>query len=613
MGVTIEFEPAGLRVEAETGQTVIQAARGMFSFESGGISAPCGGKGLCGRCRVRLVEGELSPSNDTELKLLGEKELSEGYRLACQAIITGPAKIEIPPEILAGRQKLQLEGTGVSVLPEPPVSRYNVPLEPTSLDYPHSTWQQVELFLARNHGLTDLRVDPGLIGRVEPLAGEGTVTVTVRGSEIINAIFNGRARKPLGLAVDLGSTKVAGYLVDLETGATLATGGILNPQIAYGEDVISRLAYALEGEEQYDRIAGVLRDGLGRLLHDLCDAAGVVPQDVEEAVIAGNTAMHHLLLKLPVGQLARSPYVPALTLPVEVKARDLGLQMAFGAVAYLVPAVAGFVGGDHVAMILSSGIHESQGVTLGLDIGTNTEIVLARDKEMLSCSCASGPAFEGAHIYQGMRAVDGAISRVEVADGGRELFYETIGGRPAAGICGSGVLDAVAGLYRAGVINYNGRLDASHPRVRFNEGRKVAEYVLVPAEKSGSDRDVVINQKDISEIQLAKAAIAAGTKVLLAKTGLTERDIDKVIVAGAFGTHLRLESAIAIGMLPPLPLERFQQVGNAAGDGARMILLSKTARKRAEEIARRIGYLELAAMPEFSNTFLQELRFPEIT
>ncbi|SHJ81477.1 ASKHA domain-containing protein [Desulfofundulus thermosubterraneus] len=609
MGVIIEFEPIGLRVEAEAGQTVIQAARGMFTPESGGISAPCGGKGLCGRCRVRLVEGEFSPPNEVELRLLGKKGLEEGYRLACQAVIIGPAKVEIPSEALTGRQKLQLDGTDAAVVPEPAIKRYNIPLKTTSVDYPYSTWQQVEVFLAQNYGLSGLRIDPGLIDRVEALAGDDPVTVSIRGREITNAFMTGM-RKPVGLAVDLGTTKIAGFLVDLETGMTLAAEGILNPQIAYGEDVISRLAYALEGEEQYSRVVQVLREGLDRLLHTLCNAAGVVPEDVEEAVIVGNTAMHHLLLKLPVSQLARSPYVPSLTLPVEIKARNLGLGMAFGAVAYLVPAVAGFVGGDHVAMILSSRIHEAHGVTLGLDIGTNTEIVLARNGEMISCSCASGPAFEGAHIQQGMRAIDGAISRVEVADGGRKLHYETIGGSRPVGICGSGILDAVAGLYRAGVINYNGRLDANHPRVRFNGERKVAEYVLVPLEESGVDRDIVITQKDISEIQLAKAAITAGTKVLLEKAGLKEEDIERVIVAGAFGTHLRLESAIAIGMLPELPLERFQQVGNAAGAGARMILLSETERRRAEEIARNIKYIELAATPEFSDNFLEQVRFP---
>lgn len=607
----IEFEPIGRRVEAKPGDTVMQAARGTLDPGGGGmINSPCGGRGLCGRCRVRLAEGELSPPDETEIRLLGKKDIEEGYRLACQAVIIGPAKVEIPPESLSGHQQLQLAGTEAFVAPEPAVKRYTIPLKTTSVDFPYSTWQQVEMSLVQRHGLSGLRIDNGLIGRVGALAGNEPITITLRGKEVTNSFPAGRASKPAGFAVDLGTTKIAGFLVDLETGATLAAEGVLNPQIAYGEDVISRLAYALEGEDQYNRIAAVLKEGLDRLLNSLCRVAGVMPDEVEEAVLVGNTAMHHLFLKLPVSQLARSPYVPVVTLPMEIKARDLGLTMAPGAVAYLLPAVAGFVGGDHVAMILGSRIHEARGVTLGLDIGTNTEIVLARNGEMVSCSCASGPAFEGAHIEQGMRAVDGAIHRITAMEGVRRLVCETIGGKPPVGICGSGVLDAVAELNRAGVISYNGRLDVNHPRVRFNQERKAAEYVLAPSGEGGAGQDIIITQKDISEVQLAKAAIAAGTGVLLAKSGLREEDIESVVVAGAFGTHLRLESAIAIGMLPDLPLERFHQVGNAAGVGARMVLLSLAERRRAEEIARKVRYVELAATPEFSNSFLGQMRFP---
>ncbi|WP_242826077.1 ASKHA domain-containing protein [Desulfurispora thermophila] len=608
--VTVEFEPVGRRVEVEPGRTVLQAARDVLSLDAGGVNAPCGGKGLCGRCRVRLVQGELSPPGELERRMLGPRELADGYRLACQALILGPVKVEIPPETLAGRQSLQVAGTAEEIALEPVIKRYHIPLQATTVDFPFSTWQQVEVYLRQNYGMEDISIDSVLFSQVETLAGNDHLTVSLRGREIINAFWTAGSRKPLGLAVDLGTTKMAGFLLDLETGSTLAADGILNPQIAYGEDVMSRLAYALEGAEQYSRITRVLVEGLDRLLQTLCSQAGARPEDVEEAVIVGNTAMHHLLLGLPVGQLARSPYVPALTLPLEVKARQLGLGMAGGAVVYLVPAVAGFVGGDHVAMILSSRIQEAPGVTLGLDIGTNTEIVLARSGEMISCSCASGPAFEGAHIQQGMRAIDGAVSKVSVTSGGREVHCETIGGKAPVGICGSGILDAVAGLYRAGVISASGRLDTGHPRVRWSSDRKTAEYVLVPAGENGAGRDIVVTQKDISEIQLAKAAIAAGIQVLLAQTGLQYTDIDRVVVAGAFGTHLQLESAIAIGMLPHLPLQRYQQVGNAAGAGARMILLSAAERRRAVEIARNIKYIELAARAEFNSIYLSQIRFP---
>ncbi|SFR17619.1 ASKHA domain-containing protein [Desulfoscipio geothermicus] len=611
MAIIIEFEPIGRRVEAEAGQTIMQLSQGLLDPETDGVIAPCGGKGVCGRCKVRLIEGELFPSNETEKRLLGEEYINQGYRLACQAVIAGPAKIEILPETLSKRQKLQLDGHVFGVVPEPAIKRHTISLKATTVDYPYSLWQQVELSLATKMEIAGLRMDTELIGCIDPLAGDGQVVITTRKGEIINAVRGTRYTGPVGFAVDLGTTKVAGYLVDLQTGEILAADGILNPQIAYGEDVISRLVFALDGEEQYNRIKQALREGLNRLLHNLCKSAAVNPENVEEVVVVGNTAMHHLILGLPVRQLARSPYVPAVTLPVEVKGRTWGVDMAPGGVVYLLPAVAGYVGGDHVAMILCSRIYEATGVTLGLDIGTNTEIVLARDGELISCSCASGPAFEGAHVQQGMRAIDGAICEVTY-NGGQRLQYKTIGEKPPTGICGSGILDAVAELYRSGVVHGNGRLDNSHPCVRFNETRKVPEYVLVPSEESGTGKDIVVTQKDISEIQLAKAAIAAATKTLLAESGLKTEDIDRVIIAGAFGTHINLNSAVAIGMLPDLPLERYRQIGNAAGGGARMILLSETERFKAEKIARIIKYIELASNNNFSNLFLKQMGFPKL-
>jgi uncharacterized 2Fe-2S/4Fe-4S cluster protein (DUF4445 family) len=442
------------------------------------------------------------------------------------------------------------------------------------------------------------------------MAAGGTSVVTVRGKEVIN-IYAGRpAPPPLGLAVDLGTTKVAGFLINLETGATLAADGIMNPQIAYGEDVMARLGYALEGEQGYRRIQEVAIEGLNRLAATLAGKAGVTTTDIEEAVIVGNTAMHHLLLHLPVEQLARAPYVPALTTPVEVKARSLGLNFSPGAYVYLQPVIAGFVGGDHVAMILGSRIDVARKVTLGLDIGTNTEIVLSYGGKMLSCSCASGPAFEGAHIAQGMRAITGAIAAVRLSDDGREVYWESIGGVPPLGICGSGILDAVAELYRTGVINANGRLDLNHPRVRRPAGGGPLEFLLVPAEETGIDSDLVVTQKDIGEIQLAKAAIASGTLLLLEAAGLTVDDLEEVVVAGAFGTHLKLESAIAIGMFPKLPLNAFRQVGNAAGTGARLALLSMDERRRGETIARQVGYIELITRPSFRDVFMKSLLLP---
>nr|WP_258358562.1 ASKHA domain-containing protein [Moorella sulfitireducens] len=609
--VLIDFQPVGRRAQVKKGQTILAAAQQLgLSLGAGGLTAPCGGRGLCGRCRVRVAAGDAAEPTAAEKRFLKQEQLEQGYRLACQAVIQGPLKVEIPPESMLGVQQLQVEGLDVEIVPEVPVKRYNLPLARTTIENPRPLWQQVAAELEAAYGLERPAIDFDLASATAPMAAGGTATVTVRSKEVIN-IYTGRpAPPPLGLAVDLGTTKVAGFLINLETGATLAADGIMNPQIAYGEDVMARLGYAMEGEEEYQRIQEVVIEGLNRLAATLADRAGVTTADIEEAVVVGNTAMHHLLLHLPVEQLARAPYVPALTTPVEVKARRLGLNFSLGAYVYLTPAIAGFVGGDHVAMILGSRIDAARKVTLGLDIGTNTEIVLSYGGKMLSCSCASGPAFEGAHIAQGMRAITGAIAAVGLSDDGREVYWESIGGMPPLGICGSGILDAVAELYRTGVINANGRLDLNHPRVRRPAGGGPAEFLLVPAEETGIASDLVVTQKDIGEIQLAKAAIASGTLLLLEAAGLTVNDLEEVVVAGAFGTHLKVESAITIGMFPQLPLSAFRQVGNAAGTGARLALLSMAERRRGERIAREVGYIELMTRPSFQDVFMKSLLLP---
>jgi len=610
--LAVDFQPAGRRVQIEPGQTILAAARkiGLLLGE-GGLTAPCGGRGLCGRCWVRVAAGAAGELTPAERRFLSPEQLQQGYRLACQAVIQGPLKVEIPPESMLGVQNLQLEGLEVEVVPAGPVKRYSLSLTKTTIDNPQPLWQQVVGELEATCDLQQATVDFNLAQGTVPLADEGRAVVAVRGSEVIN-IYAGRlAPPPVGLAVDLGTTKIAGFLLNLETGAVLAADGIMNPQIAYGEDVMARLCYALEGEADYRCIQRVEIEGLNQLAAILAARAGIDTTDIEEAVIVGNTAMHHLLLRLPVAQLARAPYVPAVTTPVEVKARSLGLNFSPGACVYFQPVIAGFVGGDHVAMILGSRIDTAPRVTLGLDIGTNTEIVLSYGGRMLSCSCASGPAFEGAHIAQGMRAVTGAISAVRISDDGREVFWESIGGVPPVGICGSGILDAIAELYRTGILNASGRLDGRHPRVRRPAGGGPPEFLLVPSGEAGIDSDLVVTQKDISEIQLAKAAIASGTLLLLEAAGLTVNDLEEIVVAGAFGTYLKLESAITIGMFPELPLELFRQVGNAAGTGARLALLSMQERYRGEAIARQVGYIELMTRESFNDIFVSSLMLPQ--
>ncbi|MCX7851298.1 MAG: ASKHA domain-containing protein, partial [Caldilineales bacterium] len=350
----------------------------------------------------------------------------------------------------------------------------------------------------------------------------------------------------------------------------------------------------------------VVVDALNDLIETLCAAAKVRRQDIVDAVIVGNTAMHHLLLGLPTEQLAVAPFVPAVADDLDLRAREVGLHLAPGAYLHILPNIAGFVGADHVAMLLATE-HEWQGRTaVALDIGTNTEISLVLpDGRIRTVSCASGPAFEGYHIRDGMRAQPGAVERVRID--GQGVHVQTIAAAAPVGICGSGILDAVAQLYRAGILNEAGRMvPGAHPRVREQDGQR--EFVLVEAAADGSARPIGITQHDVREIQLAKASIQTGIALLLAEGGVAPEQIERFIIAGAFGAYIDVANAVAIGMFPDLPLDRFRQVGNAAGIGAKLALLSTHLRRRARELRRRVAYLELATHPHFARLFARSCR-----
>lgn len=596
---TIDFQPLGRRVQVAEGRTLLEAAR-----QAGvGLNAVCGGSGVCGTCRVRVVSGEVTPPNKSELEFLDHVELDEGYRLACQTWVQGDLLVDVPPESITAPQRAQIEGRERPVEVDPAVRAFDVAPTPATRYDLRSDEKRLREALREQHGIASIRFDPVVVAQIPPLLRENDwqVRLFVRDDEVIGAAPVGTPA--LGLAVDIGTTKVAAYVVDLETGETLGSSGEMNPQIAYGEDVMARIAYAMEGEgnAHLRELQEAIVEGLRDRARDLCEQSGRRCTEILEAVLVGNTCMHHLVLRLPVEQLGLAPYVPALSSSCDVKARDLGLRIAPGANVHLLPNIAGFVGADHVSMLMASGLHEADEVTLGLDIGTNTEVSLAVNGRLLSCSTASGPAFEGAHIRDGMRAAPGAIEWVKMVDG--RIEYQTIDGAPPVGICGSGILDSVAELRRIGVLKKNGSMRRdSHPRVRVKGDRP--EFVLVPVGEQDAPRDIVVTRRDVSEIQLAKGAIRAGIEVLLDETGLEPDQIARVVVAGAFGTYLDINSALAVGMFPPLPRERFDQVGNAAGIGAKLALLSRRCREVAEEIAEQVEYVELTTHPRFSEFYM---------
>ena len=599
----IDFQPSGLRAVCAEGTRLSEVA----CAAGAGLVLVCGGQGICGQCRVRIMSGWVTPPTDTELQELGEELLAEGFRLACMTRALGDVKVDVPLGSRLVTHRLQITGVEVEVPFEPAVLERQVHLPPASMGDLRSDHTRLLDSLAPFFAGKSAQTEGGLPVTMDWTALRDLPTilrdngwqarVSVRGTEVID--IRPPDRGPLGLAVDIGTTKVAAYLVDMQNGQTLSVGGIVNPQISRGEDVMSRISCAVQGGGPH--LTRAILEGLNELIGSLCPET----ERIVDIVVVGNTAMHHLFLGLPVRQLGLAPYVPAVSKAVSVKARDLGLHVATGAYVHLLPNVAGFVGADHVAMILAAGIDRTDGTILGLDIGTNTELVLAHQGHLTSCSTASGPAFEGAHIKHGMRAAPGAIEAVRIDGSG--VHVRTIGDAPAVGLCGSGVLDAVSELARAGLMNRRGKL-AEGPRVPLDHDLPV--FVLVPAEQSGTGHDIVLTQNDIGEIQLAKGAIRAGMDVLLEQAGIDEEDLDEIILAGAFGTSIHPASAIGAGLLPPVLPDRVRQIGNAAGVGARLALVSRRERARAEEIAYRVQYVELTTQPTFAVRFASNLGFP---
>ena len=600
--LVVDLEPVGRRALIEPGMTLLDAAQ-RVGVE---IVAVCGGVGACGKCRVRLVRGDLTPPTAVEARAFSADELATGHRLACQASPLSDVKIDIPPASLSTPQRLQVEGQESEVAVDPVVKPVDVIVAASTLHDLRSDTVRLTGALAEQNIPRPFFDQPVLRDLSAKLREQDwSVRLALRRQnhfgEVVGVLHPEQAL--LGLAVDIGTTKMAGYLLDLATGHTLAKAGMMNPQIAYGEDVVSRIAYANEHIDGRNVLQARLIESLNDLIGQLCQEAGVTREQIVEAVVVGNTAIHHFFAGLPVRQLGESPYIAAVTEPLDICACHLGLKLASGAKVYLPPNIAGYVGADHVSMMLATDAWRAQKPTVALDIGTNTEISLAVDGQLLSCSCASGPAFEGAHIHAGMRAAPGAVEYVRLA--GDEVRLQTIGGKPAVGICGSGILDAVAELRAAEIVKRTGRFQTNHPRIVPWDGG--GAFLLAPAAATGNGHDLLVTRRDVNEIQLAKGAIRAGVEVLLLEAGLTAQDIDAFIVAGAFGTYLDLESAIRIGMFPALPLDRFRQVGNAAGTGARQMLISAEQRRLAAHIGERVRYVELTVHPEFTTVYMDAM------
>ncbi|RTL52426.1 MAG: DUF4445 domain-containing protein [Rhodocyclaceae bacterium] len=601
----LHFPHLEREIPAKESETLFQAAR----RHGVRIVGACGGRGTCGSCVIRVAEGDVARVHEARhgaLELEEEASDKPGHRRwlrACQVSARSDCTIEVAPRSLAIVVRTETDTGEKEILP------LDATVVAVDLILPEATLtdnlSDVDRLL-RDIGDGELTIDLAAAQQLPRLLRENAqdtpqgevwpLRAWRRGKELIG--FGPAGRRTLGLAVDLGTTNAAAFLVDLETGERLASLGVENPQVAWGADLISRINYAIKGDEAQAELHDAAVEAINALAHDLCHSFGQSTTDIMDVVICGNTAMHHLLLGLPVRQLGRAPFVAALRDGMDVKARELGLKVAPGAGVHVVANVGGFVGGDHVTALLAT---EAQwnGLTTALvmDIGTNTEISLIHRGRFFSASAPSGPALEGGHISCGMRAAEGAIERVSIQDG--RLKVETIGHKKAIGLCGSGVLDTLSTLHRGGLINDQGRLAKDHPDIDSVKGKRVVRLA----------EDVYFSQDDVRAVQLAKAAIRTATDLLLDEAGVTEAELERFIIAGSFGAYIDVASGIETGLFPHLPRERFLQVGNAAGVGVRQMLASTQARDRARELASICQYMELSSRGDFQKVFLHHIGF----
>ena len=633
--VQIVFQPSGRRGEIEAGKSVLEAARTLGV----GIEAACGGARVCGKCRVIVETGRfeklnlvssadhVSPVGDVEKKFLTAEELSRGYRLACNAFLSGDLVVTVPEESRSAKQVILEKGRERIIEVRPAVKNITVTLPAASLSDFRDDRQRLLDALEKETGLKHLSVDYPVLKELPQILREGswTVTATIWQEKEVIRVAPGKRETSLGAAVDVGTTTLAAFLCDLTTGEVLAKASRMNPQIGYGEDVLARISYAASETDGREKLQASIIEALNALTADMTEKAGFSASDVDEMVLVYNTAMHHLALGLDPRYVGRAPFAPAASAPLDVKARDLGVKINPSGNVHSLPVEAGFVGADNMAVLLAEEPYNSDKIKLIIDIGTNGEIDLGNKDRLLSTSCATGPALEGAQIAFGMRAAPGAIERVKIDPISHEPSYKVIGQdewypvpcdrRPtvqkigAQGICGSGVIDAIAAMHKAGVISKAGRINAKldTPRVRRGESGKL-EYVLAWARETAVGKDIVITQADIRAVQLAKAALYVGAEYLMEKLGVDH--VDEVILAGAFGSYIDKESAMAIGMFPDCDLSRVHAVGNAAGDGARIALLNVGKRHEAAKVARRVEFVETAIEPDFQKKFMDAIAIP---
>jgi uncharacterized 2Fe-2S/4Fe-4S cluster protein (DUF4445 family) len=610
--VTIRLAPGDRTVAVAPGTTLLRAAQAAGQE----IVATCGGRGRCRSCRVQIVAGPTPPATLADRVQLGDEAIKERYRLACQtearddlSILVAPIFEETSFQILADAGALR--STAALTLDSGVRKVFITPTPPKSEDHQDSDLEA--LLRPLDGAVTDVSVDAlrRLPARLRAAPG---VTVALFDGMLLG-IESGDTRGDLyGVGFDVGTTTVVAYLIDLSSGTVIATASALNPQAAFGGDLMSRIAFAQEGLANVRRLHTRVVQSLNALIDEACQRAGVGRDRIYKVAVVGNTVMHHLVLGIDPTFVGQAPYAPTVRRSVRVAASDVGLRLNPPTPVFLLPIVAGFVGADALAMILATRLYESRDPRVAVDIGTNGEIILASGDGLTACSAPAGPALEGAQLRCGMRAARGAIDQVRID---RTVRYHVIGSEAPLGVCGSGILDAIAGLLEAGILDPSGRLPPEAPSALSDDLRRrvvtlpdgLTAFVLARAGESGTGADIMLTQADIRQVQLAKGAIRSGIAMLQRLTGIPDDRLAELMLAGGFGNYLSIPSAIRVGLIPRLPVDRVSYVGNAAGLGAQMAVISERERRRADDIARTVRHVSLATHPDFQSVFLDALQF----
>jgi len=660
------FQPSGRRGEIPKGITVIEASRLLGAD----IEALCGEKKVCGKCVVRIEEGHFekygiqssmshaSAWQEEEEKFITPDRREQGFRLGCVTKVEDDILVFVPEESRAGKQVVSKAARDIFIEHNPAIKLYYVEVDPPSFEEPTGDFERICRGIERDYGLNNLTIDIFALRQLPGALRDGkwAVTVSVWNDREVIRVRPGKQEHTYGLAIDVGTTTVAAYFCDLTNMDVVDTVSMMNPQCKYGEDVMARITYHMTTPDGLQRMSDDIIEGTNELIdkaientfppqkkkkkkkgEDGADEYVEVPEegktylrltreDIEDITIGFNTAMHHIFLSLNPEHVGMAPFPPVIHHSLDIRARDLGVKINPSSYMFVLPIEAGFVGADNVGVLIAEEPYKHEENQLIIDIGTNGELVLGNRHKLISSSCATGPALEGAQLAFGMRAAPGAMERIEIDPETKEVDYKVIGrdawrkfSEPkemkAKGICGSGILDLLAELYRAGIVAksgvFNKKTLEGHKRFRVNPDTKQPEFVLAWAEESSIDKDIVVTQKDIRQIQLAKGALYAGCKLMVKRMGLEK--VDKVKIAGAFGTHVDRTKALVMGLFPDCEIEMIEGVGNAAGDGCRAALLNVKKRVEANWCSRNVEYIELTVESSFQQEFMEAMQLPHMT